>query len=369
MAKATINLADTRTLLEVVERGFKPTTTLVDTFFPNVKTFVTEFVDVEYKKGGRKLAPFIVPGSKGINVAREGSTVRQYKAPLMRPKRVIEVADVIQRGFGEDVYSKRTPEERAQEMRARDLADLIDMCARRQEWMAAQLLINGSYEIEGYADDGNVQKVDTVTFDFDNKVDLTGDDAWSNSTADIYGDISTASQTIRRNSGEVPTVAIMSPNIAEYLVNNEALYKWLLIPNRDNLAFISLQPRLQRPELLRVGMIQSLNIELYTYDGIYVDEAGTITPYLPDNYFILGVPGRGSRLFGAVTQMEADNSLMTYEGEYIPKVTADIENDVSALAVSSRCVVVPEWLDDWYTIHVAEEETEESETEEETTTE
>lgn len=143
-----INIDDTRTLLGVVERSFKPTTTLIDTFFPEEKTFITEYVEMEYRKGARRMAPFVVPGTKGVNLARTGTNVRTYKAPLMKPKRVTEASDIMRRGFGETVYSQRTPAERAQEMRARDMAELIESCVRRQEWMAAQVLINGSCRLK-----------------------------------------------------------------------------------------------------------------------------------------------------------------------------------------------------------------------------
>ena len=90
-----LNIDDTRTLLGVVERSFKPTTTLIDTFFPEEKTFITEYVEMEYRKGARRMAPFVVPGTKGVNLARTGTKVRTYKAPLMKPKRVIEASDII----------------------------------------------------------------------------------------------------------------------------------------------------------------------------------------------------------------------------------------------------------------------------------
>jgi hypothetical protein len=47
-----INIDDTRTLLQAIERTNSPTTTLIDTFFPAVKTFLTNTVDMEYRKGG-----------------------------------------------------------------------------------------------------------------------------------------------------------------------------------------------------------------------------------------------------------------------------------------------------------------------------
>lgn len=349
-----INLNDTRTLLGVVERSFKPTTTLIDTFFPNVNTFVTTTVDIEYRKGSRKMAPFIVPGSKGVNLSRNGSKIRSYTAPIMRPKRVIELSDIERRGFGEDVYSTRTSEQRAQEIRARDMAELIDACIRRQEYMAANLLINGQYECKGYADDGTVELIDTISFaEFDNKTTLSGENTWDKTTAKIFDDISSASQKIRRNAGQIPTVAICSLNVVPYLMNNEQIYDYLMVPNRDNLALMSIQPQLVRPDLLRVGYIQALNLEIYAYDGIYEDDkTGEITQYIPDDHIIIGIPGRGKRLFGAVSQIEEDRQWHTYEGEYIPKVTVNVDDNISSLAISSRCVICPEFLDDWAVIKV-----------------
>lgn len=349
----SINLDDTRTLLGVVERSFKPTTTLVDTFFPEVRTFVTETVEMEYRKGTRKLAPFVVPGTKGVNVSRGGSQLRVYKAPLMKPKRVIEASDIMRRGFGETVYSQRTPAERAQELRARDMAELVDTIARSEEWMAAQVLINGSCQIKGYADDGKTELIDTLTFEgFDNKITIS-DNTWDKTdTANPYNDMGDLSQTIRRKAGIVPTVAICGADVLPYLLNNQILRDYMMVPSRDNLALLSVQPRLVRPELMRVGYISALNLDIYAYDGGYEDENGEFTPYIPANHMIIGVPGRGKRLYGAVTQLEADRQYHTYEGQYIPKVTVDLESDTSSLAMSCRCVVCPEWMDDWGVLKV-----------------
>ncbi len=347
------NYDDTRTLLGVVERSLKPTTTLVDTFFPEIRTFVTETVEMEYRKGARKMAPFVVPGSKGVNMARTGSQIRAYKAPLMKPKRVIEASDIMRRGFGETVYSQRTPEERAMELRARDMAELIDSCARREEWMAAQALINGSYQISGYADDGKTELIDTVTFDgFENKTVISGAGTWDNDTAKIYDDIGDASQTIRRKAGLIPAIAICSANVAKYIINNEQLRQYMMVPSRDNLALMSIQPKLVRPELMRVGYISALSLDIYAYDGGYENENGEFTPYIPDDHMIIGIPGRGKRLYGAVTQLEEDRQYHTYEGQYVPKVTVDIENDNSSVIISSRCVLCPEFLDDWAVLQV-----------------
>ncbi len=347
------DINETRTMLAAMEQSYKPTTTLVDVFFPHAQTFVTNTVSMEFRKGGRAMAPFVVQGGKGVNLARAGSQVRTYKPPMMRPKRNIEVADIAGRGFGETVYSTRTAAERAAEMRAKDLQELQEACARREEWMAAQCLLNGEYDIKGFADDGVAAVVDTMSFGFDGKTTLSGGDTWDNASAKIYDNIGDASQEIRRAAGDIPTVAICSGNVVKYLLANEQLYKFMMVPSRENMALLSLQPKLQRPDLMRVGYIQALNLEIYSYDGGYTDEkTGNYTPYIPDNHMIIGVPGLGRRLYGAVDQLEEDKQWHSYAAARVPKVTVDVENDTSSLAVSSRCVICPDFLDKWATLKV-----------------
>ena len=65
---------------------------------------------------------------------------------------------------------------------------------------------------------------------------------------------------------------------------------------------------------------------------------------------IMGVSGRGSQLFGSVTQLESDNVYRTYEGKNVPKVWSDVGGDKQMLRVASKCVPKPEFIDDWYTL-------------------
>ncbi|HBN97665.1 MAG TPA: major capsid protein, partial [Firmicutes bacterium] len=54
------------------------TTVLRDTFFPGTKTFVTEHVDLDFRKGTQAVAPFVAKGVGGINMARQGYETRTY---------------------------------------------------------------------------------------------------------------------------------------------------------------------------------------------------------------------------------------------------------------------------------------------------
>ncbi len=346
-----VDLNKTRTLLEAIERSYQPTTLLLNSFFPNMRTFVTEEVDIEYKKGNRAMAPFVAPASSGVNMARVGTTMKSYKPPKMMPKRPITIENLNKRGFGEELFSTKTPEQREQELRATDMAELADMNTRRAEWMAAQLLLLGTFTAKGYSDDGMTYVEDAFTLDWTQKDTLTNNDTWDNAGADIYGDLQFMSRTISAAAGMVPTVAICSFATSDYILKNTAIQNHLLRP-KENLSLMSIAPRIQSPEVIRVGIIESLNLEIYAYNGLYLDDDGQVKQYILDDYFIMGVPGRGRQLYGAITQMDNDGVYRTYEGRNVPKVWSEIGKDVRQIRVASAMVPLPETVDDWYTLKV-----------------
>jgi len=347
----SIGFNDTRTMLAALERTKAPSTLLRDTFFPNVQTFPTRMVDIEYRKGGTPLAPFVVKGTGGVNMARAGSEMRSYEPPMSAPKRPISVEHIEQRAFGEPVYSTQTPEQRAAALRAKDLEELRDMNTRLMEWMCAQLLITGSFAAKGYSDDGKTYLVNTLTLDWTQKMTLTGEDTWNNPGADIYGNLQDASRIVSEASGMVPAVAIGDFNVIKYLIGNASMQNWLLRP-KENLSLMSISPRIQSPEVIRVGIVESLNLEIYAYNATYTDHAGVTQKYIPSDHIIIGVPGRGKQLFGAVTQLEQDGVWRTYQGANVPKVWSDVGSDVQEIRVASKGIPLPEFVDDWYTYKV-----------------
>lgn len=353
-----INVNDTVTMIQAMERTFTPSSFLLDYFFPNeAEPTPSAYVQMEYRKGGRLLAPFIVSGSKGINMARSDSKMNLYKPPLLGPRRVLSADDLESRGFGETIYSTTTPEQREMIIRAKDLAELQDMITRRKSWMAAQLLVNGKFDVAGYADDGKIAKVDTVSFpEWKQKLILSGTDTWDNAAAKIYDVLSEASLTVQQNAGIVPTIAIAGKNISKYLLNNTQIKDWLMMPRADTFSLLSITPQIQSPNLIRIGYIQSLNLDLYQYSEVFQDTETldtdgnpTLKPYIPDDAVVMAVPKRGKQLYGAVTLVE-NKQHVTYAAKYVPKYSANEDDNVTALTTYSRVVLCPEFVDDWYTI-------------------
>lgn len=341
-----MDFKDTITLMQAMDRMKQPASFLIDTFFPVMPAVaMTDKIAVEYRKGQRTLAPFIVAGG-GKNMGRNGSKIDIYEPPMVGPRRVLTQEDIMGRGFGEGVYSTKSPEQRANEILAKDLVDLQYAVVNRKNKMAADILTTGQCEIKGYAADGQLAKVDTVKFEDWNQK-LTTD--WSKAGADILGDLGEMSNSIQENAGIIPTVAICGKNIFNYLLGNDMMSKILNISNGNNLTMLNFQPTLTAPQVGFIGKIHSLNLELYTYMETYVDDDGQVKSFIGDDDVIIGIPGRGKQLHGAVTLVEG-KSFKTYAGAYVPAYRASEDDNTVSLAMYSRFLLVPETVDDWAVI-------------------
>lgn len=348
-----INLYETRMMLQAIERSLPAQTFLRDTFFPSIQTFVTEKVDVDIKKGKRKMAPFVARRRGGITVDRGGFSTETYTTPYIAPQRAITVDDIMNRGLGENIYSTRTPQERAQELLAKDIAELDEMITRREEWMCRELLLNGVVTIKGWVDriDGGADYVeDVIDFQFTNVETLAGGDAWDQTTSKKIDDLKRIRLSIIQKTGKNPNVIIMANNVVDLFLSDEDVRTLFDI---RNITLGSIQPRIQMDGVTYVGTLNALGLEIYTYDEWFLDDDGTEKPMIPDDHLIMASTGLGTRLYGAVTQMEeADGQFHTYEGTRVPRVWSDINNDVKMIRLASRPLPKPEDVDSWYVLKV-----------------
>ncbi len=346
------NIYETRTMLEAIELMMPVRTFFRETFFPGVITFPTEKVDIDFKKGKRKMAPFVARRRGGITVDRGGYRTDTYETPYIAPQRVLTKDDISTRLPGENVYSRRTPEQRAQELLAQDIAELDEMITRREEWFCREVLLNGIVTIKGWVDKvGGMEYVeDTIDYGFTNKETLSGTDMWTDAGSDKYGDLKRIRLEIIQKTGQNPNLVIMANNVVDMFINDANIQKLLDI---RNLTIGQVQPSVRMDGVTYIGTLTSLGLEIYTYDEWFLDDDGNEYPMVPDNYLIMGRANLGSRLYGAVTQLEEDGEFYTYEGTRIPKVWKDVNNDQKMIRVASRPLPKPEDVDSWYVLKVA----------------
>ena len=348
-----IGITDQISLQKAIEQIKPSAKFLVDTFFPNHEPVLTsDYITVEWRRSGRSLAPYIIEGTRGVNIGRNQSKITVYRPPMVGVRRNISINDIKQRDFGEQfLYTQFTPEQRAARIQARDMVDLQNMIENRKNKMASDILRTGQIVISSYADDNDIPRDEPIEFDWTGKLNVAI--PWTDNTADIYSDIYTASEKIQEDTGEIPTIMIVGKNVPNYLINNKRIKEWLSIPNRENFALMSLQPRLESTQILRVGYIQSLNLEVYVYNETYTDESGHLRRFIGDNDVIIANPRKGSQIYGSITLMNREGTdFDTYAAEVVPYYRGDPDAQTLSLTLYSRFLLVPDVVDSWVYMNV-----------------
>ena len=341
----TIDIHSTRTMMAAIEKMMPVNTFFMDTFFGAPETFPTEDVDVDFRKGKRKMAPFVAPRVGGITMDRQGFVTRNYKFPRIAPQRVLTKDDISKRLAGENVYSRTTPEQRSQQLLGKDLQELDEYITRREEWMCREVLINGKCVMKGIIDDKSEETVDMeVDYSFTNKETLTATAKWDQATSKKLSDLTRWRKSVIQKTGQAPTVCVMSSDVAELFISDTAVQNMF---DKNKIKVGDITPVVINPAVTFIGRIVSLGLDLYSYDEWFVDDAGIEQPMMPEKTLILARPKMARRLYGAITQMEK-GEYYTYEGTRVPKVWADDNNDVKMVKVSGRPLPVPEDVDDWY---------------------
>ncbi|AZS99907.1 major capsid protein [Salmonella enterica] len=309
-----IDIFERRTMLEPVIQNFEPRRFLLRTFFPGISTFNTEKVDLDFVRGGRTMAPFVGKGYGSKTVERHGFETKTLRPPLVAPDLVTTAEHLLNRLPGENIYNSKSPQERAVEQLGKDLVELDDMVNRREEWMCSQVLFSGMVEIVGTGVE------ETVYFWPDNDADkpyleLTGDDLWTSAASDPLVNVRNWKRKVSLTSGFTPRVAVMGAKVVDAFVANEAISKYL--DNRRK-ELGKIEPKDLEEGVTFYGTIEG--VDFYGYDElVYNDVSGKTEPLVPEDKILLGAPGRGEMLYGAVVLAdEAEKSFTLVESPRVP---------------------------------------------------
>lgn len=341
MAENLFQITDTYTLLSTIERINEPLDYITKTFFGESMTVNTSYIAVEMRSEGRLLAPMLSHEfARGVDVNRTGSTIKYYSPLIFAPRRVISLANVTGRLFGDvpNLYSQTPMEQKAAQIQAADLVDLLRLHANRKEQLAAQILQTGGITLKGYADDGTVAEPVEINFGWDGRIVPQID--WDDPSAKIYDDLFAASERIQRRVGEIPTYAICGRNIERYLLDNKEIHDWLLTPNPSNFAMASAAPTWTSPQVRYIGRISALNMDFVSYNRTYIDDDGDTKPFVDDDSVIISC-GNVGKVIHAPVPLFLDGKWQSIAAEYVPRYTVDENSMTTALAVYSKYVVVP----------------------------
>ena len=257
-----IDIYQPRYLAEVVRQAPPLHTFFRDTFFTNVRTFVTERVDIDIIKGNRRMAAFVHPKAGGQVLESEGYETESYAAPLINPYDVTTAERFMTRLPGEDLYSGMTPAQRAARQLVDEYMRLNDAATRREEWMAAQAITTGRIPVKGKGVD------EVIDFGFTNKKTLTGTAQWGKSAAKIRDNLSAWVDEVSVHGFSNVDMAILGKNALRALLADESIYKAL-----DNRRMIlgEIAPRNLPNGVRYIGWLADPGLELYAYNEVYLD--------------------------------------------------------------------------------------------------
>ena len=341
----SFNVFDTHHLLMAVEQLTPAPSFLLNRYFPtNAATdiFSTDDVLVEYKDGSKKLAPFVAPRKGGVTMLRKGYTMERYTPPFVAPRRALTIDDLNKKGFGEALYSKLTPAERQNVLLMKDASELGDFITRREEAMAAEIMLNGGCIMKHIADDAAAGDAMEIRFyeGETNPSTYTPATKWGEAGANIIADLDQMVQMLTKK-GLRASDLVCSPDVADAIVNNAAIKELLNIRNY-HVGDVSPTELAPGAAIVAKLNVRGRIISVISYDEGYTDDSGDDALFIPSGKCVLTAPAAGRTLYGAVSQVEqSDGAFHTYPGKRVPKYISNPEGNTRTLTISSRPLPMP----------------------------
>jgi len=349
---ANFDLFSTAVMLKAIEQMPRAYTFLSDTFAADGELCEDERAIYDYRKGAQTgLAPFVVPGTGGVAVNREGYEMREIRFSTIAPERVVTLEDVSSRLFGEAVTGALTPEQRSKRVLARDLTELRQLVQNRRNWMAREVLLKGRLDIKRYTHEG-VEAEASMLADFGFTNYYVPATKWDQAGAKIEYDMQQVYDLVYDGLGEVD-ILVMAPDVFQAMIENSNYCKTLDMRNVD-MSEINTRYRGQG---VRVLGYNADGVLMVSYSGKFVDEDHTVKPILPSGYVIAGSSRNKPLKFmhGPIQKfsgMDESAALHTYIKKEVPFRVGGSQSDSIATRLVSRPTIVPENVGAWAVMKV-----------------
>ena len=325
---------DTMTLVSSIELMKRPSSFLLDTFFPREQTSDTEKVAIDVFVGKRRLAPFCSPLVEGKVMEAQGFTTNEFAPAYVKVKAPIDPKRPVRRMIGEQIGGlQMTPGEREQANLQFELEQQVISIDRRLEWMAAQALVTGSVTIKG-------EGFPTTSINFGRasglSVTLTGGSRWGQAGVYPSESLDDWSALVLKESGLVVTDIVFTPSA------------WKAFRKDANVqdvirSFANGEPTLQvgGSQARTGGQFKGYwgGYRLWLYFDWYIDpDTGTETAMIPDNTVLLGSDQMmGERAFASIQDPEFAYTAL----KYAPKSWVTPDPAQRHLMTQSSPLVIP----------------------------
>lgn len=306
--------------------------------------FKADKVITEYRDGDRKLAAFVAPRVGDIPMTRSGYEITSIKPAYIAPSRLLTLDELTKRGFGEAIYPGMDEQQRAARLLVDDMADMDARITRREEWMAAQTMINNGCDMVEYIDDvtqGDTKQVRFFTGEKSNHL-YTVAKKWNETGGDYRSDVRNMCRML--SSRGLPAAdLVLGTDAADYILTDEATQRLL----DKNSGIITGEIRQQLSKYDGVVLMGTLNfggfmLTVFSVDETYSDDHGLTKKYFPADAAMVTAPNCGHMMYGSITQMDYGQvNYSTYAAKRVPKFVVDQDKDTRKLRLGCRPLAAP----------------------------
>lgn len=312
-----------------------------ENLFKNSKCITGTKVDLDFRKGKRKILPFVSDNAPASIMEKRGFVSSSVETPLLKPSDVTTIQDLKTRGFGENIYSSKTMQDRAIEMMTEIAKDFNDYANRTKEWMAAQAITTGKIPVKGEGVNY------TIDFKFTNKIALVGDKKWSNQNVNPLDDIDNWISQVKLTGGRTPNICVMAKDAYKAFINNQYVKEMLDVRNIE-LALI--KPAQLSENVTYGGTLTQYNLSIYIYEEYYINPTtGQEEPLVPNGMVILASKNANNIIFYGelVVIDEQTKEFVSYITERLFRTYTTVNPDKRYLELQTRPLPVPTEVDSW----------------------
>lgn len=344
-------VVETFKLIETIKKMYPVMQFFKDRYFPDGKTFYSEKALIETKKGGRRVAPFVIPVVGGIVQDAEGYRAYEVKAPYIAPKMPITAEELELKAFGESPESGRTPAQRENEIESEHMDDMRKAIFRRQELMCAEIITSGKILMKHFATAEDAAKdvnykLQILQFyenEFKNQYRFTK--AWADMTASEKIQEFYKIALILKRRGVRATDIVMTGDVSMDLMTDKDFLEFY---NKLHVNTGVIDQKELPDGVTCNGKINVNGVifTMFTYDEVYEDLDGTVKELLPKGTIAFLHPGMGTTAYSQVTFVKG-TSFVSYAQRIVPRVVASEDNNIVEVQMFSRPVPYPLDWDGW----------------------
>jgi len=331
-----MDIFDTAVLNRVVQDLTRPSSFLLDTFFPQIQTEESEEIHFDTDDSKPRIAPFVSPLVAGKVQVEDGFSTQSFRPAYIKDKRRFEPNRPLKRTIGEPIGGNLSGQARMQAVLMKNMEDQLKRLTRTQEIMAAEALQAGQVTVAG-------EQYPTKVVDFGRASGLTvtkgASVGWDDSGVSAVDDLETWHGLIQDESGASARVVVMDPK-AWQLARKQAAVTDLLDIRRGSTSSVNIDPITRGQGNDKARLVGYLgDFEIWVYQEKYTDSAGVTQQIMPDYGVIMGDPStlEGARAYGMIQDEKAGYQAL----EYFAKSWLEEDPAVRYLLMQTAPLVVP----------------------------